>query len=149
MLAFTSSSYAQSSTDVSLTIDEVAGDTVRVALNMDTPGDSLEAGVWAFEFIVSTDSLVQFLEVDSGFTLSDKQGWTTAGNPDRKWVGGFASSRDAIEVGGALVTFDLLMPDDADGSAVCLQRLRLNSGDPAANPAAPCVEVQKTGKSRE
>jgi len=148
-LVFACSSYAQSTTDTELVINEAHGDTVRVALSMDAPGDSLEAGVWAFEFVVSTDSLVQFLGVDSAFTLSAKQGWTTAANPVRKWVGGFASSRDAIETGGTLVTFDLFVPDGANGSVICLQRLRLNSGNPASNPVIPCAEVRKTGESEE
>jgi len=110
-----------------------------VSLNVGSIGDSLGAGIWAFQFDVRAEAAVELIGVVTLATLSQKTGWTVSFNQERMRVAGFSSSRDAIEVGGTLVVFRVLQSDSTEGGRLCIQPLRLNSGDPAALPAVPCI----------
>ncbi len=139
-LAFVAPISAQSTLAVSLSVIQVGGDTLEVALTIGSTGDSLSVPIRAFQFDVQADSTLAMLYVDSRYTLSDKEGWTVASNTQRMRVAGFSSSIDAIETGGTLVTFGMIWSGEELIPNICLEGLRLNSGDPVPDPVDACVQ---------
>ena len=130
---------AQSTLVVSLSVIQVGGDTLEVALIIGSTGDSLSVPLRAFQFNVRADSALSMLNVDSRYTLSGKDGWTVGSNSERMRVGGFSSSINAIKKGGTLVTFRMIWTGEEVIPDICLVGLRLNSGDPVPDPVDACV----------
>jgi len=137
---------AQAQEVVSMELRSVAigSDSLEVSLMIGAPQDSLSLGIWAFEFAMELDPKIQYLEVQSVATLSGKDGWTVAANTAKKKTAGFSSSRDAILVGGTLVSMILLSDSTLVDPLICVVGLRLNSGNPLPNPEKICLlPVQK------
>ena len=133
---------AQDSLNVSLKAVSISSDSTEVTLHVGQPTDSLRVPIWAFEFKLTTTDGIAYLGVSSVSTLAAKDGWTTAANVQNRWAGGFASSTNAIEVGGTLLAIYLDPSQKKGNGEVCLTGIRLNSGDPRAIQQDVCTAIK-------
>jgi len=126
--------------DVTMTSLQLPGDSLLVTFHLGSNEEALTKPVSSFEFLISHHENLELLSTTSDFTMTDVDGWTTALNKERGWVGGFASSLNAFKTGGALFNVFLSVGASFEGSAVCIESVRLNSDNPLASIPHRCVE---------
>ena len=127
------------SVEITLSRLELPGDSLMVTVHLAEPDKPLPKPISSFEFVLTHHPQLTFLGVSSDHTLTDREGWTTAANTERGWVGGFASSLDAFGKGGALFSAFFKVSGDFSGEEVCIEDVRLNSDDPTAMVPEPCL----------
>lgn len=126
--------------DITMTSLQLPGDSLLVTFHLGNSEQALVKPVSSFEILISHHENLEVLSTTSDFTLTDVDGWTTALNKERGWVGGFASSLNALKKGGALFNVFLSVGAAFEGSAVCIESVRLNSDNPTASIPHQCIE---------
>lgn len=130
--------YSQQVQDISFHTLRISKDSLEVTLQLDEVADSSSISIWAFQFDLKLNNNVDFIGISTTGTLSDKPGWTTAANLDRKRVGGFSSSKDAIISAGPLIK--MLFAVKKEIPNICLSDIKLNSGNPKTISDILCIE---------
>ncbi len=118
-----------------------ASDTLDLDVRLLSEMNRLKHPVNAFQFVVIAPPYVNFIGSDSRYTLSDKNGWSTAHNIENGRVGGFSSSTDAIVRNGVLIRLQFLLKDTDTRGTIELREFRLNNGFPDHLPVIPSLRL--------
>jgi hypothetical protein len=113
---------------------------VRLGADAELNG-SVIAPVNAYSFTVQTSVGLEFIRSDESYTLTDRDGWSSAFSARNGRVGGFASSQNALVSSGVLIRLQFLLKGTDTYEELELYNFRLNSGDPDHIPTVPSLRI--------